>query len=144
MALRPPSLAIAAPAVSVSIFRQIYFNPQRHGAQTNADATRALGKLCGRAVQLDPTALGDPFLLQEAFDNISLSDAKKTFGEQFASAVAAAPLGSWEGPISSGYGVHLIYAEQRTADRVPALNEVRDQVLRENLEARRKQTTDNF
>ena len=125
-------------------FRQIYFNPQLHGGKTTADVGRVLNKLHKADAHLDTAALGDPFLLQESFDNISLSDAKKTFGENFAAAIAAARIGEWEGPVSSGYGVHLIYVGKRTAGRVPVLTEVRDQVRREYLAARRNEITERF
>ncbi len=81
---------------------------------------------------------GDPFLLAPTFDAVMLSDLKNTFGEAFALAVGAVPVESWQGPIDSGYGTHLVYVETRTDSRRPPLSEVREQVRREYLDAKRK------
>jgi peptidyl-prolyl cis-trans isomerase C len=88
--------------------------------------------------------LGDPFLLQQDFENVSLSDLKKTFGEQFASAITALPVGSWKGPIESGYGTHLVYVAKHADSRLPAFADVREQVRREYLDAKRREATEKF
>jgi len=125
-------------------FRQIYFNPQLHGGNLHRDMARALEVLERAGSRANTADLGDPFLLERSFKNISLSDVKKTFGDQFASALAALRLGKWQGPIDSGYGVHLVFVAQRSEGCLPALDEVRDQVRREWLEAKRKEATDKF
>jgi PPIC-type PPIASE domain len=124
-------------------FRQIYFNPQLHGTDLHRDATRVLEKLRGTGVA-SLADLGDPCLLDQDMKNVSLSDVKKTFGDQVASTVSRSAVGVWEGPILSGYGVHLIYVEQRTDSRVPVLNEIREQVRRAWLDEKRQQATDKF
>jgi hypothetical protein len=125
-------------------FRQIYFNPQLHGANLHRDMARALEGLERAGSRANTADLGDPFLLERSFENVSLSDVKKTFGDQFALAVAALQLGMWQGPIDSGYGTHLVFVAQRSEGRLPALDEVRDQVRREWLDAKRKEATDKF
>jgi hypothetical protein len=125
-------------------FRQIYFNPQLHGGNLHHDIARALEDLERAGSRANRSDLGDPFLLERSFENISLSDVKRTFGDQFASALVALPIGRWRGPIDSGYGTHLVFVAQRSEGRPPALDEVRDQVRREWLDAKRKEVTDNF
>ena len=125
-------------------FRQIYFNPQLHGGNLHRDTARALEDLERAGSRANTIDLGDSFLLERSFEKLSLSDVKKTFGEQFASAVAALPLREWEGPIESGYGTHLVFVTQRSEGRLPALDEARDQVRREWLDAKRKEATDKF
>jgi hypothetical protein len=125
-------------------FRQIYFNPQRHGENLRRDVTRVLDDLQHSGSHVPETALGDPFLLQLSFDNVTLPDLKKTFGEHFASAISTQPIGSWQGPIDSGYGVHLVFVAQHTDSHLPALAEVREQVRREYLDAKRSEATDKF
>jgi hypothetical protein len=125
-------------------FRQIYFNPQLHGGNLHHDIARALEDLERAGSRANSSALGDPFLLERSFENISLSDVKRTFGDQFASALVALPSGMWRGPIDSGYGTHLVFVAQRREGRPPALDEVRDQVRREWLDAKRKEVTDKF
>jgi hypothetical protein len=125
-------------------FRQIYFNPQLHGGNLHRDIARALEDLQRTGSRAKATDLGDPFLLERSFENVSLSDVKRTFGDEFASAVAALQLGIWQGPIDSGYGTHLVFVAQRSGGRLPALDEVRDQVRREWLDARRREATEKF
>lgn len=125
-------------------FRQIYFSPQVHGANLQRDAARVLEDVQWLGSHAQDAHLGDPFLLQESFDDMPLSDLKKTFGEGFASAISALPVGSWRGPIESGYGAHLVYVARHVDSRLPALAEVRDQVRREYLDAKHKEATENF
>jgi hypothetical protein len=129
---------------SLYSFRQIYFNPQVHGGNLRRDTARALEDLEHAGSRANTAELGDPFLLQRDFERVSLSDIKKTFGDQFASALAALRLGVWQGPIDSGYGTHLVFVAQRSEGRLPRLDEVRDQVRREWLDAKRKEATDKF
>jgi hypothetical protein len=125
-------------------FRQIYFNPQLHGGNLHRDMARALEDLERAGPRANTAEFGDPFLLEQNFENVSLSDVKKTFGDQLASALAALRLGTWQGPIVSGYGTHLVFVAQRSESRVPKLDEVRDQVRREWLDAKRKEASDTF
>ena len=125
-------------------FRQIYFNPQLHGGNLHRDTARALEDLERAGSRANTIDLGDSFLLERSFEKLSLSDVKKTFGDQFASALAALQLGVWQGPVESGYGIHLVFVTQRSEGRLPALDEARDQVRREWLDAKRKEATDKF
>ena len=125
-------------------FRQIYFNPQLHGVNLRRDAARVLERLRTQGSHKSEIDAGDPFLLQENFDHISPADLKNTFGEKFASAISALPVGSWQGPIDSGYGVHLVYVAQYTPGRLPDLAEVREQVRRDYFDARRREATGKF
>ena len=127
---------------SLFSFNQIYLNPQIHGANLRRDESRLLNLLQKGGPDL--TAQGDPFLLPQSFQDISLSDAKKTFGEQFASALSALPVGHWQGPVSSSYGEHLILLSKHTDDHMPALAEVRDQVRGKWFDARRIEATNRF
>jgi hypothetical protein len=125
-------------------FRQIFFNPQRHGENLHRDVARVLDALQRSGSHVPQTALGDPFLLQQSFDDVTLPDLKKTFGEHFASAISSLPVASWQGPIDSGYGVHLVFIAQHMDSHLPTLAEVRAQVRREYLDAKRGEATDNF
>jgi hypothetical protein len=125
-------------------FRQIYFNPQLHGVNLHRDAARVLDRLRTPGSHKSEIDAGDPFLLQEDFDHISPADLKNTFGEKFASAISALPVGSWQGPIDSGYGAHLVYVAKNTPSRLPELAEVREQVRRDYFDARRREATEKF
>ncbi len=125
-------------------FRQIYFNPQLRGGNTHRDAARIREKLQHAGQRGNTMSLGDPFLLEQSFNDVCLSDVRKTFGERFASGLTSLQLAEWQGPIDSGYGTHLVFLDQRSEGRVPSLAEARDQVRREWLDAKRRETTDKF
>ena len=125
-------------------FQQIYFNPQLHGENLQRDVARVLDALQHSGSRVQKNDLGDPFLLQRTFENVPLPDLKKTFGDQFASAISALLVSAWQGPIESGYGVHLVYVTKHTDSHLPTLSELREQVRREFLDAKRKEATDKF
>ena len=52
------------------------------------------------------------------------------------------PVGSWQGPVASGFGVHLVYISERVDGSVPPLDEVREAVEREWLAAKRKESNE--
>jgi hypothetical protein len=125
-------------------FQQVYFNPQLRGENLRRDVARALDDLQHPSSSVNKNELGDPFLLERTFENVPLPDLKKTFGDQFASAISALPVRSWQGPIESGYGVHLVYVTKHADSHLPALTEVREHVRREYLDAKRTEATDKF
>jgi hypothetical protein len=112
-------------------FEQIYLDPSRRGQHLNADAQAMLAKVNQMGAAADISTMGDPFLLEEDSDNVSSRDVARDFGEKFAAALPALPVGTWQGPIESGLGAHLVYVKAHTDGRLPELDEVRDAVRRE-------------
>jgi len=125
-------------------FRQIYLNPERHGEDLVRDTTQLLAHLRQAGDKADVAELGDSFLLEHRFQSLPASEVIKQFGEKFATKLGELSLGQWDGPIESGYGVHLVLISQRTEGRVPELAEVRDAVRREWANARRLEGKDKF
>ena len=115
--------------------RQVYFDPGRRGASLEADLAAAREALVAGA---DPeaAALGDATLLPATLEGASTSAVARVFGPDFAEALAALPVGSWQGPVRSGYGLHLVQLTGRAELRAPSLDEVRPQVERDFLHAR--------
>ncbi len=83
--------------------------------------------------------MGDPFMLARAYANRSDQEIAGLFGGGFADAVSELPVGNWSGPVESTYGVHLVRVNGRTAPRAPALAEVRDRVVADLREERRRE-----
>ena len=52
----------------------------------------------------------------------------KEFGPQFAQAVAKLAPGSWQGPVESGFGWHLVFVDTVIPGRVPAFEEIEPDV----------------
>jgi hypothetical protein len=103
-------------------FRHLYFSPDRRGARAHDDAAQALDQLGGQPE--DAPAVGDPFMFQDTLADRSSEQLAKDFGPGFARAVFELAPGSWQGPIESGYGWHLVFVSALTPGRVPALEEV--------------------
>ena len=103
-------------------FRHLYFSPDRRGARAHDDAGQALDQLGGQPE--DAPAVGDPFMFQDTLADRSSEQLAKDFGPGFARAVFELAPGSWQGPIESGYGWHLVFVSAVTPGRVPALEEV--------------------
>ena len=87
---------------------------------------------------VDASALGDQTLLEHAYADLSEREIAGLFGPRFASALTELPAGTWQGPIQSGYGSHLVIVDAREAGRIPELDEVRDSVRREWQNERRE------
>lgn len=116
-------------------FRQIYLSEARRGERLMADAEALLGKLKSGA---DPEVLGDAIDLPRAMDKAPTSVIARSFGQDFADAIARLEPGDWAGPVRSAYGVHLVQVQAKDARRAPSLDEVRDKVERDWREARRQ------
>ena len=72
----------------------------------------------------------------------TVGEIARVFGDGFAQAVAGLEPGRWSGPVRSSYGLHVVHVSERTAGRLRPLAEVRDEVQREWLTARRKELAD--
>ena len=83
--------------------------------------------------------LGDPFMLARAYADRSDQEIAGLFGRAFADALSQLPVGGWNGPVASTYGVHVVRVSGRTASRAPALVEVRDRVVADLREDRRRE-----
>jgi parvulin-like peptidyl-prolyl cis-trans isomerase-like protein len=125
-------------------FRHVYLNPDRRGDHLARDAGLLLAQLRQAGDRADVSELGDSFLLAHTFQSLPASEVVKQFGDAFAAKLGELSPGQWQGPVESGFGVHLVWVSDRTEGRVPALAEVRDVVRREWVNARRLKTNEKF
>ena len=125
-------------------FSQVYLNPAKHGDNLVRDTAQMLARLRQAGGKTDGAALGDSFLIEPTFQSTPASEVAKQFGEQFTAALGGLTPGQWQGPIESGYGVHLVLVSERTEARKPALADVRDAVRREWANARRLEGNAKF
>jgi peptidyl-prolyl cis-trans isomerase C len=110
-------------------FRHLYFSHERRGERVRDDAATALAKLAGQSQDSKLTeALADPFMSQDYYRDRTPEYLGKEFGPQFAQAVAKLPTGSWQGPIESAFGWHLVFVDTEIPGRVPAFEEVEGDV----------------
>jgi peptidyl-prolyl cis-trans isomerase C len=110
-------------------FRHLYFSSDRRGTRARDDAEQALAKLAGQPVDAKIAgSLADPFMFQEFYRDRAPEYLAKEFGPPFALALAKLPPGSWQGPVESGFGWHLVFVDTLIPGRVPAFEEVEPDV----------------
>ncbi|MEJ2317657.1 MAG: peptidylprolyl isomerase [Gammaproteobacteria bacterium] len=123
---------LIAPRIS---FRQVFLSFDR-GRALESDAEQLLVELrAGAAAE----PLGDPTLLPNEQTAVSQRMIARTFGERFAETVTALEPGSWQGPLFSGLGAHLVLVTDRVEGRLPNLAEIRSEVEQEYLAERRRE-----
>jgi len=125
-------------------FKQIYLDPARHGGNLARDSAQLIERLQRSGDGADLSALGDPWMLEQSFTAQRDSEVAKQFGQEFAARLAELPVGKWQGPIKSGFGVHLVLLDESVPARMPALAEVREAVAREWTNARRTEANEKF
>ena len=116
-------------------FRHVYFKTEKRGAGTEAAAAEALAALAKGA---NDETMGDPFLHGFEFVEREQDDVIAAFGREFAEKLAAQPTGEWSGPVESSYGLHLVRVEARMEPRAVKFDEVRETVLRDFHDERRR------
>jgi peptidyl-prolyl cis-trans isomerase C len=110
-------------------FRHLYFSPDRRGERARSDAENAVTKLVGQPQDVEFAAtLADPFMFQDYYRDRAPEMLGKEFGPRFAQAVAKLPSGSWQGPIESGFGWHLVNVDTVILGRAPAFEEIESDV----------------
>ena len=130
-------------------FVQVYFNIDRRGEQAEKDALRLLHDLKQNASKADSTqvdieAAGDPFMMGLQHENITEYGVSRLFGKDFASELFTLPSGSWQGPVSSGYGLHLVRIKNKTIAQQVELDAVREKVRSEWLAQQRRTIDADF
>jgi len=113
-------------------FRHLYFSTDARGDEARDAALQALEILSGKAGD-DPATegLGDPFMFQNYYGDRSPVQVASDFGGQFTEVLFQLESGSWQGPIESGLGWHLVFIDTLIPGRIPALEEVSAQVRNE-------------
>jgi hypothetical protein len=111
-------------------FTHVYFNIDEQGDAGFAAAESVLADL--RATP-DAAArageLGDPFMLARHYRAVSPREASRLFGGDFADALFELEPGDWQGPVASGYGLHLVLVTDVEGSSMPELDDVMDEVL---------------
>ena len=122
----------------------IYFNFDRRGEAALDDARQLRDRLGGAESDIDLTSLGDPLPLPTTYTDAYLGELASRFGSAFADRLMELPVGTWEGPIESGFGLHLILIADRKPGEVPPFEEVRQAVEREWRSAARTEVKESF
>jgi len=120
-------------------FRHVYVNAAKRGKNAESDARQILAQLNQGT---DPDSVGDPLLLAAEIRLSPLWDIRKQFGEEFSRNLLELKSGKWEGPVRSGFGLHLVLVTKRVGGGLPELKEVRETVKRDWTFERQKEVKD--
>ena len=110
-------------------FRHLYFSPDKRGKNAQQDAAKALAKISGQPEDSAlASSIADQFMFQDYYGDQATEAIAKEFGPQFAVAIEKLKPGSWQGPIESGYGWHLVFVGTVIPGRIPAFEEIEPEV----------------
>jgi len=125
-------------------FEQIYLNADQRGVNVEQDASRLLNELTQPGSTIDVMAAGDSFMFGQQHEHLTRQGVSRLFGQQFTEKVFQLPVGSWQGPVLSGYGLHLIRVDAKSNAKGSALDEVRDKVRDEWMAQQRRSMDEVF
>jgi hypothetical protein len=122
-------------------FEQSMIDPSRHGRdlqKVTADMQRQLQR------GVDPAEATESHLLPARIADTPEDLVARDFGEEFITALRGLPVGTWQGPVHSGFGLHFVKITNRVPGRAPSLDEVRNEVARDVEQDRRERAANAF
>jgi len=125
-------------------FRQVFLNPAKRGDALQHDTAHLLAELNLSDATVDFRMLGDSAMLTAEMANASSGEVAGLFGEDFTRELEHLPLGRWHGPVTSGFGVHVVRVEDRTPGTIPELATVHEKVARAWADERRRKDQEQF
>jgi hypothetical protein len=126
-------------------FTHVFVDPDQREDRTLEDAEAIIAELRALGEPGEGSiGLGDPFMLQAYYPERSEAEIAKLFGSEFAREIAGLELGRWHGPVLSGYGVHLVYVEARSAVQPAEFAAVRERVRQDWEDERRRLFNEEF
>ena len=115
----------------VYTLRQVYFNIDERGSAVEQDAEQALLLLQTDSGLTNPEDVGDRLSIPYRYVSKRESELAGTLGRVFADGLRDLEPGKWQGPILSGYGLHLVYIEDFRPGRALTLDEARREIRRD-------------
>ena len=122
-------------------FEQRFFAP---GANAQDAVERASAALAALSAEGGDLPEGDTILLAPSLDLAPASYVESSFGVEFANALGDLPVGSWQGPVLSTFGAHLVLLQDRRGGTVRDFAAVRDLVARDWLYEQSNATREKF
>jgi parvulin-like peptidyl-prolyl isomerase len=110
-------------------FRHLYFSTDKRGKSAQEDAANVLAKIVGQPEDSKlAVSSGDSFMFQDYYGDRTPVAIAKEFGPEFAVALEKLKPDSWQGPVQSGYGWHLVFVDTVIPGRIPAFEEIEPEV----------------
>ncbi len=123
-------------------FTQIYFRRGHPGEPASPETAKILASLNHAEPGTAAADQGDATLLPRELPLTRFNEIAAVFGDDFARQIEPLATGVWSGPITSGYGLHLVRVDARTEGKPRPLREVRDAVTNEWMAEQHKQIID--
>ncbi|WP_133557142.1 peptidyl-prolyl cis-trans isomerase [Algoriphagus boseongensis] len=105
-------------------FRQVLFleneTSQLHASLKNFNEKTAF-----------PGQLVNRLSISNSWENAFLNEIDNAFGGDFAKSIESLPLNQWVGPISSGFGNHLVFISKKNPERIAEFEEVKALIQKE-------------
>jgi hypothetical protein len=121
-------------------FTHVFFSREKRAAAAT-DAKAALSDLSRGAHAAD---LGDRLLVDSDIVAADRQSVAGQFGRDFADSVFALKPGAWNGPIESGYGLHLVRVSEVRPGIRREFSEVKTQVLEYWRQQRQRQDNEKY
>ena len=121
-------------------FTQVFFSREKR-ADAATEAKAALSDLADRGNAAD---FGDRLLVDSELVDADMQSVAGQFGREFADAVFALKPGAWNGPIESGYGLHLVRVSEIRPGNRREFSEVKTQVLELWRQQRQRQDNEKY
>ena len=126
-------------------FRQVFLSPEKRGKNLARDAAQLLARVePGRRQSRYLGAWRCDHARSHSSTRSPPVRSRSNSATSSRTALGGLSLGQWQGPVESGYGVHLVFVSERLEGRLPALAEVRDAVRREWDNANRLEANEKF
>ncbi len=119
-------------------FAHVYLNVEKRANTLEEDSRLLLHELNQIGAAANPENFGDAIMLPKQYPLSPLNIIARQFGGNFAADIAGLQPGSWQGPIASSYGLHLVLITESVAGRDPELSEIRPAVEREFVARRQR------
>jgi parvulin-like peptidyl-prolyl cis-trans isomerase-like protein len=131
---------------AVASLTQMYFSPDKR-PQPQQDASSVLKKILGgeqgyeqAREESDRSPVGSVLMQQD------MSRLNRQLGTRFVDQLQALDTDSrdWQGPIESGYGIHLVQINEWQASRLPDFEDVKNAVARDWLRQAREEANESY
>ena len=128
-------------------FLQIFFNVNKRKPETSESlASNLKYKLNGMDISdLDIIKYGDQTMLRSNYPDLQSDRLSSQFGEtEIVEQLLNSPLNKWVGPVSSNYGLHLIYVLNRKPGYIPEFEDVSEKIKRKMIAIRKEKMDKKF
>jgi peptidyl-prolyl cis-trans isomerase C len=128
-----------APRIS---FRQVYFKEESLARLSEGKLQEIIDQL--NQSPDDYGEFGDAIMLQPSYTLQTPDQVSNQFGEEFSRQLFEIEGTNWTGPVTSGFGSHLVKIEERTEAVDAPLEQVRDEVVNELLYEEKQAAKEQF